>query len=110
MWRAGVLTLGVMLAVSACGTLPSREPRGECREALDPNVDVLWAGRGRLVDLGLMERDVAGPGAGVGDVWVGVSSGELYLPPGVRMWCALFEGPDGTASNGGEVPEGWQPP
>jgi hypothetical protein len=33
---------------------------GECREFLDPDVPVEWAGHGHLVDLGLIERNLPG--------------------------------------------------
>lgn len=91
------------------------EPRGVCRRVLDPNIDVEWAGYGHLVDLGLLERDVRGPdvsgrGDGPGHIWVGIASGELYVPQGERVFCMLAETPEGEVVNGDLVPDGWQSP
>lgn len=86
------------------------EPRGVCRRVLDPSIDVQWAGYGHLVDLGLIERDVRGGGAGPGDIWVGIASGELAAPQGERVFCLLAETPEGDVVNADLVPDGWQLP
>lgn len=91
------------------------EPLGVCRRVLDPSIDVEWAGYGNLVDLGLIERDILGPdhsgrGDGPGNIWVGIASGELYVPKGERVFCMLAESPEGDVVNGDLVPDGWQLP
>ena len=110
--RQGVAALFVMATATACGSLPWSDPerRGECREVLDSNFDVQWAGYGHLVELGLLERGVPGGVAGPGDIWVGIASGELAAPQGERVFCLLAETPDGDVVNADLVPDGRQPP
>jgi hypothetical protein len=107
--RGRTLLLVALLAiVSACDWLPATrnsKPPPEC-VVLPPETELIWAGRGDVVSLGLMPP---GNDRRVADIYVGPAD-----PPddfgggiveGAPAYCAVY--PDGVSL--GPLPEGWQP-
>jgi hypothetical protein len=102
------LLVGIVALVAGCGSLPwvTRDPPAEC--AIPPDLEIIWAGRGDPVAMGLVQPPRGEPrDLGTGDIWVAAP------PAGVHngshpAFCYI--GPPNQGFVVGTLPEGWEPP
>ena len=104
----GLLLVGIAGLVAGCGSLPwvTRDPPAEC--GIPPDLEIIWAGRGDPVALGLVQPPRGEPrDLGTGEIWVAAP------PAGVDngshpAFCYI--GPPNQGFVVGTLPEGWEPP
>jgi hypothetical protein len=107
--RRHAAPLALVAGLAACGSIPLvdyGEPSPECAPVFETGVPLEWAGRGDLVDLGLV--DLEQTDLPIEDIYVGRAAADAVVaPPGSRVYCSSSE--MGGAMSG-PVPQGWQPP